>query len=95
MIPSGRFHGIVHGRMGLLNRIWTGKVFTGYKVKNLILGREHIEGNVSNEHGIVVISYPQLGLTDRLVPANADGSVWHGTMALFGQTVRFTLTRAE
>ena len=110
MIPEGRYDGTVHGHWRWANHFWTGKVFTGSKVVNIIRGRELIEGDVTEHHGLVQIRYPQLGLTDTLWPRwdravtspslkriwpDDEPDYWDGSMPLGLSIVRFTLRRRE
>ena len=78
-LPEGEFDGEVYGKLAFIGYVWTGKKFTGNKVKNKIFGRYMIEGEVSspNDH-IVIIYYPQLNITDVLV--NEGNDEWHGAM---------------
>ncbi len=95
-LPAGRYVGRVLGPFSPLNLIWTGKLFYDYLgvhhyVKNRILGRWRIEGNVWRENGQVRIHYPQFGLSDYLTPRQDGG--YDGRMKLGPLTVRFTLTK--
>ncbi len=93
ILPSGPYLGTVTTpRLSWLNRIWTGKVFTGTTVKNRICGCLLIEGQVRQEAKSVSIIYPG-GLTDSLVPGDAFGHTWFGVMDLYGHVVAFTLER--
>src|SRR5687768_14776443 len=49
-----------------VSRVWQGKVFEGDTVWNRILGRLAVPGMVALNGDRVVITYPQLGVTDTL-----------------------------
>lgn len=97
-LPQGTFHGLAwsHDLPGIeyLNGLWTGKVFAGTKVMNLILGKQRIPGVVTLEGRDVVIRYPQLGLEDTLKPYRAQAG-WIGRMRVGPSVVWFTLEREE
>lgn len=95
-LPQGDYDGQVLGHWRVFNGLWTGKVFTGDTVVNKIGGRLLIEGKVSQRDGVVLIEYPQLGLTDRLWRRQTGArEVWDGSMELGVIVVRFTLTKVS
>lgn len=94
MIPAGDYHGHVHGWLGFLNWIWTGKVFEGHTVLNTIFGAHLIEGTVTEEEsGLVLIHYRLFHMVDALTPTKNDGSTWDGNMETPFGPIRFSLVR--
>jgi hypothetical protein len=71
--------------------IWTGKVFRGTQVRNIIFGHEAIEGACTLERTAAVIHYPLLGLDDFLKPISR--SLWLGYMPFGAHTIWFTLEK--
>jgi hypothetical protein len=93
LILSGSYTGRVHGIFRPLNLIWRGKVFTGTKATNRILGMLLVEGHVTSYGSTVRIDYPQFGLSDVLF--RRAGDTWDGSMAFGWLVVHFTLTKED
>ena len=96
-LPLGGYKGRVKGPLGfLLNRIWKGKFFHSNTVENKILGHWMFPGYVSGkEPGLVIISYPQLGIEDHLFGPDRNGN-WTGEMTrILGIKIRFTLEKIK
>jgi hypothetical protein len=96
MLPQGEFDGEVLAPYRFFNRIWKGKIVTGNTVKNKILGRVVVEGDVREDPNLpntVFIEY-RSGLTDVLTPIDLDGSSWFGRMTVGPVTVKFILKRS-
>lgn len=92
-LPEGAFRGTAWSHdlslVGLVSRLWSGKVFVGGVVANRILGRLRVPGTVHLINGTVEIRYPQFGLTDRLKPFT--DTVWLGRLSMRGYVIWFTL----